>query len=72
MSGSRRSPSPPQELEDNEDDDDDVSDDDEDDVVQVEQLFLRRQEIPMSKVERYVLPHISSLFNPHISFSIKK
>ena len=45
-----------------------VSNDDEDDVVQVEQLFLRRQEIPMSKVERYVLLHISSLFNPHTIF----
>ena len=38
--------------------------DDDSDVLQVVQLFLRRQEIPVSKVERYVLPHISSLF-PH-------
>ena len=47
-----------------------VSDDD-NDVGGVLQLFLRRQEIPVSKVERYVLPHISSLFNPHIIFNQK-
>ena len=42
-----------------------------DDGVQVVQVFLRRQEIPVSKVERYVLPHISSLFHHHIIFNQK-
>ena len=45
--------------------------DDGGDVVGVLQLFLRRQEIPVSKVERYVLPHISSLFHHHIIFNQK-
>ena len=59
------------------DDDDDGGDDDgddddgDDDGVQVVQVFLRRQEIPVSKVERYVLPHISSLFHHHIIFNQK-